>query len=613
MKNKLHKTLRGKFLIITIALMLLLGIGTTTFSYIMFSNNLRSNSIHAAETNLQFMRNEINQNLESVQQLSKWSCSNSDIISYISSSPEDDRYNALTKQATNRLAEEYNSTPGNSYISRIVIANMDTGKFLQRIATSQYSADSSMVTIIESLPYYDELLNASEYTFSLGVQIDPFTAMPDKMLPIIRPIEDQYGKAVIGFSYLQVSINLFTDPLVSYSMQEKISAYITIADELYCVSGNTLSKLDVPVDVSEYSHNDFVSSDTLIHKVGSGRDSQLYVTSPLSADGCFISIPLSANSQVSSVMGYFSILAAIILLVMIIGLILLWFLTHNVTKPVKMLKTQIDSIAGGDFSQDPSIEWDNELGDIGHNINQLAVDISSLMKQRIEYEKQKKDYEYQMLQSQINPHFLYNTLSSIKWMATAQHAEGIAEMTTALAHLLKSISKGTSTIVPIQEELRLLDDYFTIQKYRYGGTITMGYRIDDDDLPACPIIRFTLQPIVENAIFHGIEPKGTSGHIDIHIYREDEKDLRIDIKDDGIGMDQATINRILADESSDRSSFFRQMGIGIVNKRIQYNFGEKYGLTIHSVLSEYTCMSILLPANLNDAKGVDDDEIADCR
>ena len=98
------------------------------------------------------------------------------------------------------------------------------------------------------------------------------------------------------------------------------------------------------------------------------------------------------------------------------------------------------------------MEWDHELGDIGRGINDLSENVSELMEKRLEDEKQKQDLEYKMLQSQINPHFLYNTLNSIKWMATIQGATGISEMTTSLSRLLKSISKGTSLLIDIREE-----------------------------------------------------------------------------------------------------------------------------------------------------------------
>lgn len=595
MKKKPHTTLRKKFLWITIVLMLILGIATSTFSYVMFSNNLRSNSIHAAETNLQSLKNDINGNLESVIELSEWSLTNADILSYLSTHPEKTAYDAITKQATERLSEEYISNPASIYISRIIIANISSTKYLQRIANSGYSMDRNVVEIIESLPYYTELMEAPGYTFSIGIQEDPFMAFPEQMLPIIRPIRHPYNNTIIGISYVQISLSLFTDPLIEFSRQENIPVYLTIENELYEIKGNRMKYIEeIPdlVDINEET----AKKDTFVQKISSDFSSPIYVSSPLSADNCYISIPISTDIQKNFITGYLAILLFILLFVIIIGLLLMTLLSTNIAKPVEMLKTQIDSIARGNFSQDPSIEWDNELGDIGHNINQLATDINTLMEQRISYEKQKKDYEYQMLQSQINPHFLYNTLNSIKWMAVAQHADGISEMTTALAHLLKNISKGTTTIIPIREELHLLDDYFTIQKYRYGGNVTMEYRIDEDSLLDSQILRFTLQPIVENAIFHGIEPKGQNGHIDIHIYSCDEENIRIDVRDDGIGMDQDTIDSVLSGEASGRSSFFKQIGIGVVNKRIQYNFGEGYGMQIQSIPGEYTCMSILLPA-----------------
>ena len=219
------------------------------------------------------------------------------------------------------------------------------------------------------------------------------------------------------------------------------------------------------------------------------------------------------------------------------------------------------------------------------------------MNQRIEDEKQKKDYEYRMLQSQINPHFMHNTLNSIKWMATIQNAPGIAEMTTALSRLLKNISNGTATLIPISQELNLIQDYFTIQKYRYGGTITMSVQVDNDALLSCLILKFTMQPLIENAIFHGIEPKGTSGSIHIHIFEDTENHIHIDVHDDGIGIEpQVAATLLEQDTPNTGSSFFKEIGIGNVHKRLQYEFGTQYGLSITSSTGQGTTVTILLPS-----------------
>ena len=128
----------------------------------------------------------------------------------------------------------------------------------------------------------------------------------------------------------------------------------------------------------------------------------------------------------------------------------------------------------------------------------------------------------------------------------------------------------------------------------------MEYRIDDPALIGNQILRFTLQPIVENAIFHGIEPKGQSGRIEVHILKTDAGDVQIDITDDGVGMNEDMIRSVLSGETSGRSSFFKQIGIGSVDKRIRHTFGEKYGLHIESEPGKYTCMSILLPEKKAD-------------
>ena len=595
-KKKVPRTLKRSFLIITVALMIIFGIGAAVISYVIFSDSLRSNAIHSAETNLQFMRNEIDSNLDSVMELALWSRTNTAVINYISSDPEGSTFNALTREAGDRLSEEYLGNSANPYISRIIITNSGNTKYLQRYLQTYYSVDLSVIERIKGLPYFDELISAPDYTFSIGVQEDPFTrSTPEKMLPVIRPIESAYSSDQIGFLYIQISFDMFTDPLTRFSAQEDTPVYLTIANESYLITDDRIARISQAPLTDPLDYADVVGSDTIVQDVREGVRPGLYVSTPLEADGCWLSLPIKTADTGNAVNGFLSILFIILLFVTVIGLLLMRLLNCSVTEPVTLLKQQLSSIAMGDFSQNPDIEWDNELGEIGHDINLLATDIDQLMKQRIEDEKEKKDQEYQILQSQINPHFLYNTLNSIKWMAAAQHADGISEMTTALAHLMKNISKGTSTIVSVEDEFHLLDDYFTIQKYRYGGAITMEYRIGDPRLLKNQILRFTLQPVLENAIFHGIEPKGSSGHIDIHLYQAEDGNVCIDITDDGVGMDEETIQSLLSGDTAARSSFFKQVGIASVNKRLQYTFGSGYGMRIESVPGEFTRMSILLP------------------
>ena len=122
----------------------------------------------------------------------------------------------------------------------------------------------------------------------------------------------------------------------------------------------------------------------------------------------------------------------------------------------------------------------------------------------------------------------------------------------------------------------------------------MDIQSDDPDLLSCEILKFTLQPLVENAIFHGIEPKGTAGKINIHVYRDEENDIHIDVTDDGVGIAEDMIDRLLFDNNAS-SSFFKEIGLSNVHKRLQYEYGDKYGLSVSSIAGEFTTISILLP------------------
>lgn len=180
-------------------------------------------------------------------------------------------------------------------------------------------------------------------------------------------------------------------------------------------------------------------------------------------------------------------------------------------------------------------------------------------------------------------------------MATTQNAPGIAQMTVSLSPLLKDISKGASSLVTIEHELSLIQDYFTIRQYRYGGTISLDCRIDDDSLLACQILKFTLQPLVENAIFHGIEPKGTTGKIQIHLYADTAGDIHIDVTDDGVGINADLAAHLLDSEAPASFSFFKEISLSNVHKRLQYEFGDRYGLSIVSEEGSFTTVSIMLP------------------
>lgn len=204
-----------------------------------------------------------------------------------------------------------------------------------------------------------------------------------------------------------------------------------------------------------------------------------------------------------------------------------------------------------------------------------------------------------MLQAQINPHFLYNTLDSIKWIATMQHSTGIVRVVSALSSLLKNMAKGFNEKVTVRQELDFLNNYITIEKIRYIELFDVEISLEDPSLYNARIIKLTLQPIVENSIFSGIEPSGKPGLIKINIYTKNQI-LYISIRDNGVGISEENITRLLTDTDRVTKHYMSGIGLPNVDRRIKLVYGEEYGLHIESEVGSYTCVTVSLPLEFDD-------------
>lgn len=588
-------SIQNRILFISLSCILGMCILISSVSYFIFQNYLQQSMIQSTETSLRLLADSMDESINDVYRMVRYCQTNSDIAIYIENNPNPG--SVLSVSTYDTLLEEYYRNASSNYMPRLAIVSHDN--FLQ-VVTATYSSTHDLAEEIPQLTYFDTLLSDADYNFSTGLVADPFHRNGRQVLPIIRPITYQYNAKQAGYLFIEVSTELFTNPIKRYSIPDDSFVYLSMDEHTYLYRDGALMEHETNyIPLTDMSEN-ALSPNTTITKIKTeSGGSQIVVSIPLDMPDCYISQGISRTEIFDDLLIFISILAATLIGILAIGVLLVIIMNRMINMPVSKLQSKMLRIAEGDFSRDPSIEWEHELGEIGRGINDLSENVYLLMNKRLEDEKQKRDLEYRMLQSQINPHFLYNTLNSIKWMATIQGASGIAEMTTALSRLLKSISKGTRHLVDIREELSLLEDYFTIQSYRYGGTITMDIQVDDESLYDSEIIKFTLQPLVENAIFHGIEPKGSTGKITIHVsYEQWENDcrtIRIDVTDDGVGMSPEKAKQILQNNNDSSTDFFKDIGVSNVQKRLQYEFGEAYGITIESVEGEFTTMSIHIP------------------
>lgn len=593
MKKNNH-SLQTTILLITLVFTIVIGGILSVITAIFYNRYIKNTIVENTAANLSFMTDSVNRNIEELSDMIFFCQTHlyiGDFLKYNGSSSP-----AVAIKAYDRLSEEYRSSSIMSYIHRIIIGN-DYDKYIQ-IVEPYFSTSRNVSLMTRELDVYKEQIQLGQYNFSQGFIPDPYVRRTGKnVLLIVSPISYTYSFVRGGYACFSLSESFFTAPMQYYALPEDSSLYLTLGEHVYRMKPDSLSEIQtehvecIPLQNGEWSTTVTAYS---FHDTVSDQNG-IVVTQPLSVDGCYISQVISSGELASRKPLYLIIIVAVTLLIVLIGILLSVILYRVIDIPVVKIQKKLERVSSGDFSHDSSIEWRHELGDIGRGINTLSQNIEALMEERIQDEKDKKDLEYKMLQSQINPHFLYNTLNSIKWMAVTQGADGIAEMTTALSKLMRSISKGTKILIPLRDELELVSDYFTIQQYRYGGSLKMNISVDDDELYDCLIIKFTLQPIVENAIFHGIEPKQVPGMIDIHIFKNNDGHICIEIKDNGIGMSFDKIKEIFSEHTSDKTQLFREIGIANIQKRIQYEFGSEYGISIESEPGEYTKMTICIP------------------
>ncbi|MGL4737673.1 MAG: sensor histidine kinase [Cellulosilyticaceae bacterium] len=284
-------------------------------------------------------------------------------------------------------------------------------------------------------------------------------------------------------------------------------------------------------------------------------------------------------------------LIVVLVLSLVLTFCIIFMVSRWVTKPISRLSVRIQKIAENDFSYDPEIEKArDEIGEIGRLVNEMVQSVAHLMDEIIRKNEEQNKIEMALLQTQVNPHFLYNTLDSIHWMAVIHKAPGISHITKSLSNLLKNMAKGVSDKITLADELSLLKDYITIQSIRYAETFEYENAITPDFFDY-RIVKMTLQPLVENAIFHGIEPSGKIGTIHISA-REDMSYLYIDVMDDGVGMSKEQIQHLLEENQQPGKNTMSGIGIANVNRRLKLVYGVGCGLLVQSEEGCYTKMTV---------------------
>lgn len=288
-----------------------------------------------------------------------------------------------------------------------------------------------------------------------------------------------------------------------------------------------------------------------------------------------------------------------------IGSVVVWFfifaiafiiLMLRVTSPFKQLAKSMNRVGKGEFNTMVTIKGEDEIAVLGGNFNKMVRHLQDLIANLYDEQQRKQKAQFQALQAQINPHFLLNTLNSIKWMAILSGAEHVSEMITKLGKLLNFTMRNEQEFVTLREELDYIGVYLSLQEIRYHDQIKFTCDIPEPLLD-CEILKFTLQPAVENSIIHG---NRFPLMIELHA-KEEGGHLHILIQDNGVGMSLEKIQQVETELNKPHAKF---SGIGIrnVNERIKLHFGAQYGMQIASSPNEGVRLTLKLPLNRRDSE-----------
>jgi sensor histidine kinase YesM len=494
-----------------------------------------------------------------------------------SDAPEDARLSGLRSNARTKLVQYAENSP---YINMIYI--MDNQKQVIGSTDPTIRALSDMRRLMDESvklsgrPGWDSAGNEQSITL--------YQQIVDNQFDLNRGIGHLF--IILNRAELYNSFKQFTlDAGQQYGMANRLGALrLATADDL---------------DMSQWAPRSDTGDRGLTgyHLLETNKGKYVYYG--IEQDGWLIAtwIAESENKKpVRSTLFVLLIISGALLLYMIVMII---FISDRITKPLRLIHRAMRRIGQGKLQLKVPVLRDDEIGQVGTTLNKMSEEIERLIEKNRIVEKKRRIIQLRTMEYQINPHFLYNTLDSVNMLSRKYDDSRIGDIVTSLSRLFRlGLNQGKETVT-VAQELEHVGYYLKIQQIRFAERLTWVYECEES-LAACRIIKFILQPLVENSIVHGIRKKNQKGFIRITVRRE-EHHLCFQVEDNGVGMSPARLERLRDSlkleftEDMERTSTDAGFGLWNVDQRIKLYYGSSYGLELDSSEGEGTVITIRLP------------------
>lgn len=415
--------------------------------------------------------------------------------------------------------------------------------------------------------------------------IEPIYKNSNPVLSLTSTIVSDRSKEVIGFINILVKSSVFKNILNEAALNSSGTFHIKSETGKLLFSNPQFANVPVSTQMIGNKSGFLTQGTTFI----------VYETSSLTGWKVIRYVPLTEITKEAHEIRSLIVLTVGSLVILTIGLY--FFITSKLILPLRMLKEKMKQASLGDLEVKIVNKGTDEITDLSDNFNSMIMKIKALLTKSVNEQKQLKIAELRTMQAQINPHFLYNSLETIIWMAEAKKGQEVIEITKALSYFFRiTLSKGKDFIL-LEDEINHVRNYLIIQKMRYQDILDVNFHLNDDILKY-KIIKLTLQPIIENAIYHGIKNKRGKGLVRIKGDFTPEGNISIDVIDNGIGMTDDKLREVRQQLSSGLPFEKDQGGFGMVNvhQRIRLQYGPSFGITINSLYGSGTRVSLIIPA-----------------
>lgn len=588
-RRRLHWPLKTQLIIYFLLVALVPTITLSLFFSQNTIHNIKSSNIDTRTRTISQISDNVDKQAEWVETITNQIYLDTEIVQVLRRPPEDaNRYDLQFQQTIEEISSQYQYTPVSQYLRAIIIEGMNGAEL-------RFGPDSSMISLeqVKTSSWYMEGLE-SVYSYWGGVTGNYSAYSVVKcVVPIFVHLADPVTGKQLGHMLLFMNPTLFSDCYSSLITNSDGQIYLVKPD------GNILSANSAEEDVfslppqtqklliETLSEKSTYPNPVRYFESSYGSVTQI-VTYQISDATGWTLVEILPITQIQEQERLFLVTSAILVLVAaVLTIILSVFLSGSLTRPVAQMVSRVKQISQGGFYPAPESraeERRDELSILGASIDQMQSDIDHLIQENIHKEKEKRIFEMQMLQTQINPHFLYGTLNTIKLMAAFQGAAGIEKMLVSLGRILRYSLGETREKVTLRDELGVLEEYIHIQKIHHKGKFDFVEEIPDESLLNCLVPRFILQPIAENAIQHGFQKIDGVGLLHFSVSADGDK-LRLIFRDNGQGMTEEQLKLLRSKlQTEPQQTGSTKGGLGMVNvhSRIRLFYGEEYGLEAES-------------------------------